>query len=266
MARRPTKDPGLRLLDELVGEGFSQFTSGEAALRLSKSPTNTANLLARLERDGLIDRVRRGHYVIRPLGSLGTEAAEEDVLLAVAAGFAGRPHRVGYRTALERHGMFRQPSRAIQVALGTATRTTTLSGRSLITIVEPPRLLHVGAVKEARTWVSDLERALLDAASRPELAGGLHGLAEAIAAAADRVDPARLADYARQLEAGPAIRRIGSIADAIDRPLGRQLEPLAKPTSDLELEPGRVLYAWRDARWWMRWSEQPAALRHLLPR
>src|SRR5258708_131966 len=94
---------GLRLLDDLVSEGLTQFTSVDAAARLGRSPAATGNLLGRLVRDGLLDRVRRGHYAIRQLGTLGTVAAAESILLAVAAGFAHTPHRVAYRTALDQH-------------------------------------------------------------------------------------------------------------------------------------------------------------------
>src|SRR5215813_4410218 len=90
---------GLNLLDELVSEGLTQFTSAQAAARLDRSAAATGNLLGRLVRDGLLDRVRRGHYAIRQLGTLGTRVAAENVLLSVAAGFRDVPHRVAYRTA-----------------------------------------------------------------------------------------------------------------------------------------------------------------------
>src|SRR4051812_13642566 len=64
---------GLQLLDELVAEGLMQFTANEAAVRLGRSRTGTANLLRRLLREGLVDRVRRGHYAIRQLGTLGPQ-------------------------------------------------------------------------------------------------------------------------------------------------------------------------------------------------
>src|SRR5882757_3984985 len=120
---------GLKLLDEFVSEGLTQFTSSEAALRLGRSEAATGNLLARLVRDGLLDRVRRGHYAIRQLGTLGTVAAAENVLLAVSAGFAHIPHRVAYRTALDQLDLLAHPSRTIQVALSKPTRSETLSGR-----------------------------------------------------------------------------------------------------------------------------------------
>jgi predicted transcriptional regulator of viral defense system len=257
---------GLTLLDELVSDGLTQFTSGDAAKRLDRSPAATGNLLRRLVRDGLLDRVRRGHYAIRQLGTLGTVAAAENVLLAVSAGFAHVPHRVAYRTALDQLDLLAHPSRTIQVALSRPTRSETLSGRRLTVVQESAAALGVGAKHQDGVWISDLERALLDAAARPELVGGVAVLAEAIGAAASKdVDATRLMTYARALSWGPALRRIGSIADTlrIDG-LADRLEPLIKPTSDIDLEPGHETSSYRDSRWWVRWDHPPSELKNVV--
>jgi predicted transcriptional regulator of viral defense system len=263
--RAKRQHTGLKLLDELVVEGLPQFTSAQAAARLNRSAAATGNLLRRLVRDGLLDRVRRGHYAIRQLGTLGTSAAAENVLLSVAAGFGDVRHRVGYRTALDQLDLLTHPSRSIQVALVKPTRSETLSGRRLTVVLEPEATLGVGAKKQDGVFVSDLERALLDAAARPELVGGTAVLAEAIgAAAAKGVDVGRLIEYARALSWGPALRRIGSIADTLHIVgLADQLQPLGKPTSDIDLEPGHES-VYRDSRWWVRWDRLPSELENVV--
>src|ERR1041384_2388077 len=112
-----TSEAGLQLLNKLAAEGQLQFTAQQAEARLARSPTSTSNLLRRLVRDGLIERVRRGCYAIRHPGMLGTAVAAEDVLLAVAAGFPDTAHRVAYRSALDHLELLVHPSRVIQVAL-----------------------------------------------------------------------------------------------------------------------------------------------------
>lgn len=251
-----SRDAGLLLLDELVVEGMSHFTFAEAVERSGRSPTSCANLLHRLQRDGLLDRVRRGHYAIRHLGTLGTNAGTESVLLAVAAGFAGTPHRIAYRTALEELDLIPHHGRAIQVAVARPIRATILSGRPLTVILEPLASLLIGTGPTEGTFVADRERALLDAAARPELVGGAAVIAEAIAAAGT-IDPDRLIDHARRLRWGPALRRIGSIADGLGlHGLAGKLTPLAPPTSDIALEPGTPGCVWRDSRWWVRWAHE----------
>jgi predicted transcriptional regulator of viral defense system len=257
---------GLKLLDEFVSEGLTQFTSAEAAERLGRSAAATGNLLSRLVRDGLLDRVRRGHYAIRQLGALGTTAAAENVLLSVAAGFRDVPHRVAYRTALDQLDLLAHPSRSIQVALARPTRSETLSGRRLTVVQEPETALEVGAKKQDGVFISDLERSLLDAAARPELVGGIAVVAEALSAAASkRIDAERLTYYARKLSWGPALRRIGSLADTLHvAGLAGRLEPLTKPTSDIDLEPGHDGSTYRDAKWWVRWDHSPSELQNVV--
>lgn len=256
---------GLRLLDGLVAEGRMQFTATDAAVRLARSATSTANLLRRLRRQGLVERVRRGRYAIRPLGMLGTSVAAEDALLAVAVAFPHTSHRVAYRSALDHLGLLVHPSRSIQVALSRPTRSEKLSDRPLITVLESEDTLYIGAEPHGAAYVSNVDRALLDAAARPELVGGIAVLAQALLAAVPRVNPDRLRTYAKRLRSAAALRRIGSLADALQlRGLAGTLTPLTAPTSDIDLEPGVRGSAWRDAKWRVRWDQLPEQLANVV--
>ena len=172
MARKTALD----LLDRLTAAGKSTFSTAEAVEILGRSPQSTVNLLGRLIDDGLIGRVSRGHYAIRPLGRLGTSAAAEDTALAVAAVFSDRPHRIAYRSALAHHGLVVRPSRVIQVACADQVRITELADRPLDVVRERSATVGVGSVSAGYgANVSTLERALLDGARRSDLIGG-HGV------------------------------------------------------------------------------------------
>ena len=246
---------GLALANDLVSEGIASFSFKEAQGRLARSPAATAGVLKRMLDLGLVDRVRHGHYVIRPLGFLGTPATAEEVALAVGAAFKNIPHRIGYRSALDEHDLIVHPARTIHVAVAKAIRAKSLSGRALRLIREPESSLAVGAVKCGASRVSDLERSLLDAARRPGLIGGAEVLAQAVTAAASEIDSGRLTGYAIDLGWPSAIRRLGSLADALELSnLAGTLSPLGPIRADLDLEPGtQSRAAWRDSRWRMRW-------------
>jgi predicted transcriptional regulator of viral defense system len=226
------------------------------------SPQAASNLLRRWREAGLVDQVASGHYVIRQIGLLGTRAASEDVALAVGAFFASLPHRIAYRSALDHHGLVLHPVRTIQVACSRAVAVETLSGRRLQTIRESNATVRIEAETAGHgALVSTVERALLDGASRPELIGGIDVLATALSIA--QVDPERLVTIAHDLDAAPALRRIGSLVDQLAIPgLAEQLEPLRPPKSDLDLEPREAKGpgAFRDPRWRMRWSLEPSEL------
>lgn len=252
-----TRNASLTFVDDLVADGMVFFTFHEAQRRLGRSRAATGNVLKRMVATGLIERVRHGHYVVRQLGVLGTPSVAEGIDLAVAAAFASIPHRMAYRTALDEHDLVTRPSRSIQVASTKRIRAKTLSGRPLHIVRESESMIRVGAIFSGESRVSDLERALLDAARRPTLVGGAAVLAEAVAAGSASVDTTRLTRYALTLGWASALRRVGSIADALVlQGLAGRLSPVKAITADLDLEPGSSeTYAWRDARWRIRWPQ-----------
>ena len=250
-----TPQQSLTLANELVADGRSTFTFEEVQKHLGKSKTATANLLKRMEKAGLVDRVRRGHYAVRQLGVLGTSAAAEDVALSVGAALKGLPHRIAYRSALYEHDLLVHPSRSIQVATERRVRTKTISGRALHIVIESREKLHVGQVPLGTSYLSDRHRAVLDAAQRPRLVGGLEVLAEAFAVATPDLNADTLREYARRLGWAAALRRLGSLADTLALgPLAGALKPIKPITADLNLEPGtQEPTLWRDSRWRVRW-------------
>lgn len=247
----------MKLLDDLVAEGRESFTSALVQQRLSLSPSAASNLLARWLRDGLVDRVARGQYVVRPLGSLGTRAASQDIALAVGAAFSGAPHRIGYRSALDFHGLLMHPTRTIQVASVAQRRIHSISGRKLRVVSERATIIDIGAEPAGHdAWVSSHLRALLDAAARPDLGGGPAVLAEALSARP--VNPIELKRLAHTLDAGTALRRIGSLADSLEIPgLAHTLRPLRQPRSDIDLDTRDPHREYRDTDWWVNWPITP---------
>ena len=246
---------GLSLADELVAEGSSTFTFSRAQELLGKKPSTVANLLVRMEKAGLVDRVRRGHYAIRPLGRLGTPTVVEDIALAVGAALKDLPHRIAYQSALHEHDLLVQPVRSIQVAAIHPVRTRKLSTWPVKIVIESPENLEVGKVAQGISYFSDLHRAILDAARRPILVGGLEVLAGVLTVAAPNLSGEILMDYASRLNWTTAIRRLGSLVDGLNiEELRGALNPVKPISADLDLIPSygerRV---WRDKRWCVRW-------------
>src|SRR5450755_1389079 len=121
----------MELIDSLAAGGRDEFTFNEAKAALGVSPSATANALRQLGEKGLVDRVARGHYAIRPIGSLGTSAAAGDLSLAVGAAFEGREHRIAYLSALSEIGLLSHPVRTVHVACTQQVRFSTVSRRPL---------------------------------------------------------------------------------------------------------------------------------------
>jgi predicted transcriptional regulator of viral defense system len=253
----------LSFLDDKLTAGETRLTARVVRDSLGLSPQAASNLLTRWRDAGLVDRVAPGHYAIRQLGLLGTRAASEDIALAVGAFFAGEPHRIAYRSALDHHGLLIHPARTIQVACPREVTVKQLSGRRLQTVIESGATVFVGAEDAGHgAQVSGVERSLLDGGARMDLIGGANVLAEALSAA--QPDPAALQRLAQEIGAAAALRRIGSLADQLPvASLADQLRPLAPLTSDIPLEPRNPAggeRAFRDRRWRLVWAELPATI------
>ncbi len=245
----------LELLDQLATDGKDAFTTNDVAELGELSPQAASNLLTRLVDRGLLDRVARGHFVMRPFGALGTRAAAEDITLAVGAVFGGRSHRIAYRSALDWHGLLEHPSRRIVLAVDKRPGLRELSGRPLRLVLEQSDHIEIAAIDAGhRARASSLERALLESAARPGLAGGVTALATALARA--RPDAGALEEIARSLGARSAFHRLGSLAETLElRPLADQLAPLSSIGRPIPLDPTNLgdAEAWRDEKWGVDW-------------
>ncbi len=247
----------LELLNQLTREGRTAVSAAEIQVMLALSPQATSNLLARLVRAGLLERVAAGRYAVRQLGSLGTSAAWDDLGSAVAALFAAHPHRIGFLTALDHHGLLVRPVRPVQVASPCRPREKALASRPLRVVRESAATVAVGTEPLGPSRIATVERALLDTASKPQLTGGAMRLAEALAAASPTTG---LRDLTRQLDAGAAYRRIGSIASTLSVAIADGLEPLPWRTLvelDRHARGGR---GWVDTTWGVAWPYPPAEL------
>jgi predicted transcriptional regulator of viral defense system len=174
-----------------------------------------------------------------------------------------QPHRIAYHSALDFHGLLTRPVRTVQVAAPRRFTSISVSGRPLKVVHEREETVGLGSEPAGHgALVSILERALLDAASRPDLVGGFLPLAEALAGS--RPDPGRLLELARRLGARAALRRIGSIADQLELPgLAGELVLDDPPRFDLALDPGLkdLGTSFRDPKWRMRWPADPEAVK-----
>lgn len=251
----------LELVNALMAEGRESFTFEEAKAALGLSAPATANALHRLGQQGLVDRVSRGHYAIRPLGSLGTSTATDNLELAVAAAFGGRDHRIGYLTALSELGLLTHPVRTVQVACTSQVRIGQVSRRRLRVVIERADTIHLGAERAGPSWRSGVERALFDCALRVDLAGGSERLAEAVASGGTDADPARIVQIADAFGGRglAALRRIASLAHGLELPL--PLAPavgLRQPV--IRLDPGDEHREWTDPKFRVAWNVSVAEL------
>lgn len=255
----------MELVNALAADGHETFGFDDAREILGVSGSATANTLRRLRENGLVERLAKGRYAIRPLGSLGTSTASDDLKLAVGGAFPDVDHRIGYLSALGELGLLTHPVRTVFVACTRQVRARSVSKRRLHVVIERPETIHLGADEVGPSWRSGVERALLDCALRVDLAGGSERLAEAVTAAAAEADPGKITEMASVFgDRGLAgIRRLASLSRVLELPL--HLEPDAvsrKPT--VRLDPGDAHVDWIDPVFRVAWNTGPDELRSVV--
>ena len=255
----------LELIDALIADGRSEFTFKEANTFLASSSEGTANTLRRLTKAGLVDRITRGHYAIRPLGSLGTSSATDDLSLGVGAAFERREHRIAYLSVLDELGLLSHPVRTVYVACTQQVRFSKVSRKPLRVIVEKPETIHLEAEVVKQSWRSSLERALFESALRVDLIGSVERLAEVLAAGSRAADSKRIERLATAFGARghAAERRLASLATSLNFGLG--LNPtVEKRRPIIRLDPRDTRVVWTDERFRVAWSTTIAELQAVI--
>ena len=245
----------LKLIDTLLSEGRNEFTFDDARTRLCASSEATANVLVRLVNQGLVNKLARGHYAIRPLGALGTSLTTQDLAAAVGAAFEGREHRIAYLSALSELGVLSHPVRSIYVACTKHVRFSSIGHRPLRVVLERPETIHLGAVAVRNSWRSSLERALVECALRVDLIGGAEQLGDAVASGSRDADSVEITRIAKSLGARglAAERRLASIATSLHMPL--TLRPEVRERQPLiRLDPRDDRIVWTDPRFRVAWN------------
>jgi predicted transcriptional regulator of viral defense system len=251
----------LELVNNLMARGHTEFTFKDALDVSHVSPTATANTLRALTKQGLVDRVTRGRYSIRPIGSLGTSVVNDDLIAAVGGAFAGRTHRIAYRSALSELGLLTHPARTIFVACTQQVRFNMVGSRPVRVVLEQPRTIHIGAEPAGRSWRSTAERALLECAMRIDLAGGVERLSEALFLASREIDVDQITRMAGQfgVRGRAGLRRIASISHTLDLNLDFEGQAV-RGTSLIPIDPRDHHTEWIDDIFGVTWSITPSEL------
>jgi predicted transcriptional regulator of viral defense system len=235
------------------------FTVDDAA-RILATPRNlVSNLLGKAERRGVVTRLRRGTYTLVPF-ELGSETVYAGDPLLVASKLMGdHPHYLSHGTALAVHGMTMQPRLVVTIsAVNPPARKIKAQGTEIRVVgIRADQIFGVTThwiQGNAKVPVSDHERTIVDCLQRPELCGGYMEVDAGTWMVRDRIDAAKLVDYAIRLGVGAVIRRVGYLLDSCkigtDSDRKRLAVHLTK-TYD-PLDPSMPAQGHYDARWRLR--------------
>ena len=242
-------------LAKMAGGAKDVFTLRDAEGFWGHSQT-TLNILSRLESKGWLERLERGKYMLVPLeAGVDREWSEDPLAIGTfivptgAAAYWTAVRHWGWTTQLPRTQFFITAKRRAE------SRKTILGVPYRFIALRPSRIFGI-----AEEWagglpvrVTDRERTLLDILDRPDLAGGIAEVSEALSVGWREIDPARLTDYVERFGSGTVPKRLGYLAellalDGAEDWTGRWQALMGTGVTRLERggsETGRILTRWR---------------------
>lgn len=200
----------LQLVSSLAQTG-KHVISIDDAVYYTKSRSRARQLLSVAVTQGLLIRLERGVYLIVPLEA-GTERKWSEASFIIANALA-KPAVIAYMSAIRHWNWTEQLPRTVFIQ---TTQRKSKTKREVLGVTYqfiriPSRLLF--GLKEQRIdsqtfSVTDREKTLLDCADRPDLAGGMATISQAVDEAVGQIDWQILKKYLEQFQRGAAIKRL----------------------------------------------------------
>ncbi|MBT6174689.1 MAG: hypothetical protein HOH96_03940 [Flavobacteriales bacterium] len=207
------KDISWQILKGFAVEDKTSFTYQDVLEKFpSSSNTSLSNVLNRMIAKGTITKLGRGHYLIVPT-MYDAETYLPNWHVVAKMLMEGKKYYIGYYSAMQIHGLITQPSleEIIVIEDRTSTPVKLIQGVKF-TFVTQMTERFFGVEKSwlndfDRVAVSDLEKTIVDACTKPHLCGGIVEVARAIFDTKDKIDLQQLLRYFVTNNSNAAIKR-----------------------------------------------------------
>jgi predicted transcriptional regulator of viral defense system len=217
---KPLKTVGSQmahLLATLYDRTQSTFTLAEVEQITNLRPALASSLLQKAVRRGLVSRLNRGMFIIIP-AELGSSVEYSGNPYLVARRLAGEASCfISHASAMEIHRMVTQPQLTVFVSTTQRIRSRTLHGTEFrFVLIKPAHFFGITkhwATKQESVDISDLERTVIDGLRQPEYCGGITEVAKGLWMRHQDMQVSKLIDYAKRLEIGAVIRRLGYLLE-----------------------------------------------------
>lgn len=220
----PTELPiGRARLARVAAQARPFINVEAAAAALKWDARRAAKQLARWHEQGLLRRIRRGVYAVVPPSAALRQQIIPDPWLIVPTLF--RQAYVGGWSAAEHWDLTEQVFKTLLVCTPDRIKHTNVRVAGI-----DIRARHVSKsflLGTTATWhdgtrvlVSDVHKTVLDVCFDPALGGGIQHVAQCLSAyfRRDDADPKRLLQYAREMTATSAFKRLGFLCEVLGGP------------------------------------------------
>lgn len=206
-------------LTTFSAKGKTIFTFQDA-LEFWESTDAATNSLGRLVRKRWLLRLENGLYMIIPLEA-GPERQWSENALVIASHLVS-PGAVAYWSAMRFWNMTEQLPRTQFVQTTKRKRPVSIQGINFrfITVSEKRFFGTVSRQIEGHSIIlTNREKTLIDAASRPDLSGGVIQIAQAMSTASNQIDWEKLTGYLEKWGGGAVAKRLGYVLEMLALPI-----------------------------------------------
>ena len=202
-----------------------------------------AKVVASMARKGVLDRVGRGVYVIRPLRAVGRPWSVS-AYTTVALALSDTRYYIGGLAALTVHRLTDQMHASVVDVFLAERRAPQVMANARVRFHSVPAAeLVVGLssviVEQVPVWMSDPERTLVDALNYPYAFGGVAQGVRAVDHALSKVSLDRLVTYALKLSGMSSLQRLGVLMERHGAP-GQQLARIEDEVRNTKNVPAMV--------------------------
>lgn len=200
-----------QLLNELAKKGHTfSFEDASRAGNLSRQSLKV--MLSRMEKEGFVERIEKGKYLIIPLGARkGSYTINEFII----GSHLVKPAVLAYWSALNYHGLTEQIPNTVFI------QTTSRKKEQHIEILGVRyRIIRVTKKKffgSEKVWIDDVavditdpEKTIVDCLDKPHYCGGI---SEAAKALRGNIDIGEIKKYAIDIGNSAVIKRLGYLCD-----------------------------------------------------
>ena len=220
------------LLDKLARKGSTfRFQDAANISRLNRGSLKV--LLLRMEREGWIERIEKGKYLIIPLGAKkGKYTINEFVIGSTLID----PAIISYWSALNYHGLTEQMPTTVFIQTTARKKRTELDifgVRYKIIKVNEKKLMGYDTawIDETQVHITDREKTIADCLDKPQYCGGIIEVAKALQ---NDIDLNKVIEYAKKMNNSAIIKRLGYLCDKIGIPIDIPATYLATGTPLLD--------------------------------
>ena len=222
----------INLLDELSKKKAFTIEDAEQISQANKEVLKV--ILSRLEKNGWIERIEKGKYIVIPLGA---EKGKYTLHEFVLGSYLVDPCIISYWSALNYYGFTEQIPRTVFI------QTTSRKKNQEVTIFGVPykiiRMKEEKIFGIEKAWFEDKqinltsrEKTIIDCLDKPQYAGGIIEVVKGLRT--EEYDKNILVNYAKRIHNSGVIRRLGYICEFLQIPI---VLPKIKTRNYLKLDP-----------------------------